>query len=250
MAKKTPGNLFETLAQQQMGEANAQGTPALRAKSLVPLDDIKQRNSNTRDLNQNHVHALGESIAAVGLIEPLVTDAHHVLLAGGHRLAAIELLRKKNIDAFKDRFPDGLVPVHRMDFDAVAEPDRALEIEISENETRRDYSPQEAREIADRLRTMGYKDTPGRPKAGEKRLKPALSIIFGKSIRTVERYLSDKTPTNGEVLKTPTNGEVFLKRAIANLKQWEKVRGKKKREVSLAKELEDIIARIEKGLGN
>lgn len=250
MAKKTPGNLFETLAQQQMGETHAPGTAAVKAKALVPLDEIKQRNSNTRDLNQGHVHALRESIAAVGLIEPLVTDTNHVLLAGGHRLAAIELLRKENIDVFQERFPDGLVPVHRMDVDAVAEPDRALEIEISENETRRDYSPQEAREIADRLRARGYKDTPGRPKSGEKRLKPALSIIFGKSIRTVERYLSEKTPTNGEVSKTPTNGEVFLKRAIANLKQWEKVRGRKKREVSLAKELEDIIAKIEQGLGN
>ena len=242
MPKKSASNLFESLAKQQMGETIVHSAQFQSTKSDVSLDDIKQRESNTRELNRDHVQALCESIAALGLIEPLVTDENNVLLAGGHRFAALSLLRSQDAETFEKHFPNGNIPVHRMDFDATKEPDRAIEIEISENEARRDYSPQEAREIAGKLRDMGYKDTPGRPKPGEKRLKPALSIIFGKSIRTVERYLStdEKTPPNGEV-----SSEMYIKQAIAKLKKWEKSRGRKKWEVAFSKKLPGILAELE-----
>jgi len=102
-----------------------------------------------------------------------------------------------------------------MEFDATAEPSRALEIEIAENEQRRDYTPSEVRAIAERLRQAGYKDGKGRPKAGEKALAPALQTIIGKSRRTVMSYLAgEESPKNVQSC-------TFIKKAMKELEQWE-----------------------------
>ena len=63
--------------------------PEASALSTLPLDRIQLRETNTRELQQQHVAALAESIAVLGLLEPLVVDQGGRLLAGGHRLAAI-----------------------------------------------------------------------------------------------------------------------------------------------------------------
>lgn len=160
-------------------------TPA----SLLPLDAIQDRPQDTRPLNPKHVAALAESIVAVGLIEPLAVDQDGVLLAGGHRLAAIRSLAESDTQDYSRLFAAG-VPVHRLPFKASEEPARALEVEVAENEKRRDYTPAEVRELADRLRQAGYTDRPGRPKAGEKAIGPALELIIGKHLRTVRGYLA------------------------------------------------------------
>ncbi|MBD2101028.1 ParB N-terminal domain-containing protein [Leptolyngbya sp. FACHB-261] len=162
--------------------------------SSLPLDQIKDRSQDTRTLNQQHVVALSESISVLGLIEPLVVDQEEVLLAGGHRLAAIRHLAKTEPGTFKQLFANG-VPVRVMSLKVAEDPARALEIEVAENEKRRDYTPAEVRALADRLREAGYVERPGRPAKGEKALKPALEIIVGKSLRTVQAYLSG-TPQN------------------------------------------------------
>lgn len=204
---------------------------------------IQEREDDTRDLNQSHVLALADSITILGLIEPLVIDEDGRLLAGGHRHAAIALLAEENPETYTELFPDHKVPVRIMGFSSAEDPNRAIEIEISENELRRDYSKAEVLAIAEKLRDAGYKDTPGRPRKGEKRLKPALSTIFGKSIRTVERYLAEKTPTNGEVSKSGAN--IHLKRAIPHLRNWNKTRGRSQAEQALSKKLQEIITLME-----
>jgi ParB family chromosome partitioning protein len=182
--------------------------------AVTPLEAIKPREADTRPLNSAHVEALAESITALGLIEPLVVDKQGRLLAGGHRLAALLQLKEADLDTFKQHFRAG-VPVRVMEFDAAAEPDRALEIEIAENEQRRDYTPSEVRAIAERLRQAGYKDGKGRPKAGEKALTPALQTIIGKSRRTVMSYLAgDEPPKNVQSC-------TFIKKAMKDLEQWE-----------------------------
>ncbi|MBD2066199.1 ParB N-terminal domain-containing protein [Leptolyngbya sp. FACHB-671] len=211
-------------------------------EATIPLDDIKDRVAgDTRPLDQKHVEELAESIAAIGLVQAVTVDAKGRLLAGGHRRAAIHLLREQNRDAYKRQFPNDRVPVRVMDFDSQVEPDRSLEVELSENEKRRDYSRTEVVAIAEKLRAAGYQDTPGRPKKGEKRLKPALSVIFGKSLRTVERYLSEP--------ETPTSGEVFpsklLKQALPKLKQWQQSKPKTPAEKELAASLSGLIELIE-----
>ncbi|MEO1685931.1 MAG: hypothetical protein AAFS06_22065, partial [Cyanobacteria bacterium J06631_12] len=113
-------------------------------------------------------------------------------------------------------FPNSAIPVRVMPFLAEKEPDRALQVEVAENEYRRDYTPAEVRGIAERLVAAGYKDVKGRPKKGEKVLMPALSTVVGKNRRTIQRYL------HGDSKKSRTDVHLFLKKAKKSLESWQK----------------------------
>jgi ParB family transcriptional regulator, chromosome partitioning protein len=154
------------------------------------LSEITDRPSgDTRTLKQSHVEALSESIAAVGLIQPIAVDNKGRLLAGGHRRAAIYHLKESNPEAFNKHFSVG-IPIRQYDFDATQDAEMALAIEATENEKRRDYTPAEVRELANRLKAAGYQFQQGGQKKGAKGVAPTLAIIVGKSQRTIERYLS------------------------------------------------------------
>jgi ParB family transcriptional regulator, chromosome partitioning protein len=177
-------------------------------ESRLPLHQISDRSGgDTRPLNQAHIEALAESIAAVGLIQPIAIDSQGRLLAGGHRRAAIAHLQETNPNAFFEWFERG-IPVHRFDFDASQDEGRALAIEVSENERRRDYSAVEVRALADRLVEAGYTNQRGGVKKGTKAIGPSLEVITGKSRRTIERYLSK--PSKPEL--NPT-GDGFTRRS-------------------------------------
>lgn len=191
-----------------------------------PLEHIKEREQDTRTLNDAHVKELAESIAVLGLIEPLALDSKGRLLAGGHRLAAIKQLQSENPEAFQKQFSGGGVPARIFSFDAEQEPDLALQIEIAENEKRRDYTPSEVKAIADRLREAGFVDLKGRPRKGQKALMPMLSVVIGKSIRTVQNYLNE-ADTEAKSASQSTDEKstkrfVLLKRAQQIIEQLEK----------------------------
>lgn len=95
--------------QDQAVEAKSERDRAQRAN--LPLSRIRPRVEDTRPLGNSHVKDLAESIGALGLIEPLVVDLKGVLLAGGHRLAAIQILKETNSDLYQLHFPDDLLPV-------------------------------------------------------------------------------------------------------------------------------------------
>lgn len=191
--------------------------------SSIPVDQVIPRQTDTRQLDPMHVVDLVESIAAIGLLEPLVLDRKHRLLAGGHRLAAVRLLTESDVTrraknwatlaqlawAQDDNAPlpswaaeaierlkaapasdDHAVPVRIVDIDSERDPARALAIEVGENEKRRDYTRAEVVAIAERLKSAGFKASRGKPKAGQRALGPALAVIFGKSERHVRRILS------------------------------------------------------------
>lgn len=182
-------NLRKAIASGRGKKAGQVALPSHRR--AISLDEILDRpHGDTRELSPLHVDELRESIAAVGLIQPLAVDQTGHLLAGGHRREALLQLREVNPDHFEKRFPGGNVPVRVFPFNAVEDPDRSLAIEAAENEKRRDYTPAEVRELADRLVQAGYRNTRGKPKAGEKALKPAIALIIGKSTKTVQRYLN------------------------------------------------------------
>ena len=218
--------------------------------SLMPFNQIKERASNTRQLNQNHVESLAMSIAAIGLIEPLVVDKDGILIAGGHRKAAIAFLENKpeGDKLLENLFPGG-IPVRVMPFSASGEPDKALSIEIAENEHRRDYTRDEIMGIAERLKNAGFEELKGRPKKGQKPLMPALTAIVGKSKRQVYRILEEpeEKSVTYDIL---SDSDKHLQRAIANLEKWEKSRGKKRRETNLSKKLPELLENLREGLGN
>jgi ParB family chromosome partitioning protein len=139
-----------------------------------------------------------------------------VLLAGLHRLEAIRHIKSANPTRYKELFGAG-VPVRKFDFDAVADPGQALSVEVTENNQRRDYSPKEVRQLADRLIADGYVHRDGRPRKGEKPLQPALAIALGKSKRTIERLLA----ASQEPVKSSTSIEVSIwSKRRSTLRKW------------------------------
>jgi ParB family chromosome partitioning protein len=174
-------------------KSHASSHPAvtLSAELTLPLEDIYPREQDTRVPNDDHVQSLAESIAAVGLIQPLAVDNQGRLLAGAHRLAAIKQLKVNNSDSYNKWFSKG-VPIRQYDFDATDDVDRALVIEASENEKRRDYTKTEVKQLAERLKAAGYHASKGQPRTGNKALIPALETIVGKSRRQIQRYLNEE----------------------------------------------------------
>lgn len=187
--------------------------------ATLSLDHISSRlYGDTRPLNPSHVVELALSISALGLLEPVVVDSQHRLLAGGHRLAACRLIlataeaRRVMIaqlcEVARQPFSEALkaqlkllepsaalaegVPVRVVRFDSAEDQDRALAIEAAENTQRRDYTRAEIRALYGRLVEAGYTDRRGRPKQGERQAKPAIAMIIGRSLRTVERMLQDQ----------------------------------------------------------
>jgi ParB family transcriptional regulator, chromosome partitioning protein len=223
-----------------------QGRSIESQNSSLPLSQIQQRDQDTRSLNPKHVEALVESIAVLGLIEPLVVDQSGTLVAGGHRLAALRRLQTDRPQDYHQHFPNDTVPIRMLLFKVEDDPELALQIEVAENEQRRDYTPSEIRAIADRLRGAGYTELKGRPKQGQRALMPALSVVVGKHIRTVQRYLSDE-PESGKPEKSTTS-VVLLQQALVKLKKWQQVEHgtQKERELepvllSLMQKIEDVL---------
>jgi hypothetical protein len=192
-------------------------------RQQIDLARIQARTSkDIRATNPQHVVDLAESIAVVGLIEPLVVDCELRLLAGGHRLAALRLLslplaqrataiaelaqhfgieRGKAIPAsqvvvLQERVAilpvlPASAPIHAVaDLDAQRDPERAFQVEVAENEKRRDYTSHEIRGVAERLRRSGRYQMSGRPGKGKKAMLPELAAIFGKSQRQIYRALA------------------------------------------------------------
>ena len=208
-------------------EAEAKAELEQSRSSVLPLGKILDRTSDTRELSSQHVSDLAESIAVLGLLEPLVVDRRGRLLAGGHRKAAVFVLKEANPSAYEKQFPNDLVPVRVVDFDAEENPDLALQVEVTENEKRRDYTPGEVRALAERLRDAGYADVKGRPAKSEKALRPALEVIIGKSIRTVRRYLNqtiEESVTDVRLSKKEDDTAVTtaLRRLQTELNRWQK----------------------------
>jgi ParB family transcriptional regulator, chromosome partitioning protein len=219
----------ETLAQQRMS-----GTYSLTGRDGRRFaKDIKPRPSgNTRTLDPRHILDLAESIAALGMLQPIAIDKNSKLVAGEHRLEACRLLelstselrnshweqillqtdktiKKSDLEEIKDRldqldvesylsrYADGQIPVLMLQFDAEEDKESAFAAETAENEKRQNYTKQEVLALAERLRSAGYIERAGRPKKGEKSIKSALSVISGKSFRQIERDLAkEKTPTH------------------------------------------------------
>jgi ParB family transcriptional regulator, chromosome partitioning protein len=209
--------------------------------SKIPLEEIHDRDRDSRPLNMAHVEALAESIEAIGLIQPVVVDEEGSLLAGAHRKAAITLIKNRNPSAYEEHFDEG-VPIRRYEFKASEEKELALAIEASENEKRRDYSALEVRELADRLIAAGYHHTKGRAKEGTKSLLPSLEIIVGKSRSQIKRYLAEDG--NGAE-KLNGSYEPFsqkcLRQAITALQKYQNAELRSTKEKRLLKNLPGIL---------
>ena len=213
----------QAVTDRKLAGAAAVARAVARAVAVLPIAGIHPRNDDTRPARAEHVLALAESIAAVGLLQPPAVDKAHRLIAGLNRLTACRLLaagaadrgaimdtldgaakmdvedtaaRLKALPACAD-LPEplkhGKVPVNVMTaLDAARDPDAALAAEVAENTARKQYTHAEVAALVDRLRRAGYKETTGRPRKGEKALRPALGLVLGISPDTARRYLGTR----------------------------------------------------------
>lgn len=177
------------------------------------LNRIEKRYQDTRPVQESHVKELVNSIAALGLIEPLVIDQKGRLLAGAHRLAAISLLKETSPEIYEQHFSGNQVPVRMMPFDADVDQQMALQVELAENEKRVNYSRDQIQQLAERLRALDYRDTKGRPKQGEKALGPALAVAIGVSTRYVRKVLSEQSKTTAKTPPKNRNSVPILNKA-------------------------------------
>ena len=103
----------------------------------VPIDDIKVRKRIRKDLG--NISSLAESLKKFGQINPVVITKKNVLLAGQRRLEAAKSLGWKTIAAV-------IVDV--------SGPLEKLEYEVEENIQRREFSPREEADAANRLNRL------------------------------------------------------------------------------------------------
>jgi len=170
--------------------------------TVLSLDAVTERTADTRPVNWEHVVSVAESIAALGLLQPPAVDRKHRLVAGLHRLTACRMLasdaagrvalvesepklleRVRALPALEE-LPEpllsGNIPVRVLvDLDSTKDIDRAVAAEAAENTARRQYTAKEVESIKARLIDLGYSEVRGRPRAGQKPLKPALSLVLG-----------------------------------------------------------------------
>jgi ParB family chromosome partitioning protein len=233
-----------------MTEREQAAPNVLQMITTVPLEQIQVPTDRTRPLNVKHVQELLESIAAVGLGQPLITDRAHRLIAGGHRYAALQRLQSEQVDVFKQHFPHGLIPIRVYDFDALVEPERSEQIEIAENEKRRDYTAAEVKALAQKYLEQGYTQVSHRPKSGEKPLIPALQTYFRLSRRTIHRYLSNADQSHKELsvpCDTLTPRERKITGYIHSLKQIRSFLSKEK--LKGTRSIDHVITQLEQLLG-
>ena len=251
--KRTAAELLQSVqavgtaiqAQDRLSEVRSQDLKV----SFLPLSKILDRVTDTRELKAEHVEDLMMSISVLGLLEPLVVDVRGRLLAGGHRKAAIYLLKERMPTEYAARFPNESIPVLPLPFDADLEPDLALQVEIAENEKRRDYTRAEVKVLAERLKAAGYSDTQGRPMKGDKPLRPALRVIIGKSIKTVQRYLNDTTEKSTSNVRLFSDADA-LSSLKTSLDKWRRVYGELDGETieSIDRDVTKLLKRVETAL--
>jgi ParB family chromosome partitioning protein len=191
-----------------------------RTVALLDVAAIRPRAADARPPRAVHVLALAESVAAVGLLQPPAVDKAGRLIAGLHRLEACRLLllppeartaHLQGLDGgerlavaevaerchalplpgrLDEPLRAGKVPCRVLvDLDAEADPAGALAAEAAENTARRAYTAAEVGTLATRLRAAGYREAGGRPRKGEKALRPALELVLGVSKNTARRLL-------------------------------------------------------------
>jgi hypothetical protein len=227
MNRKQERARAQLLAGLDAGKAQAQVDRRLAAErslrlavDLLPVESVHLRDADTRPARADHVLALAETVGALGLLQPLTVDRAGRLVDGLHRLTACRLLAAppdgraallgcltgadtldagetaERLDALPapEALPEplraGKVPVRRLvDLDAQADPDGALAAEAAANTARRDYTRPELLALVGRLRAAGYRETTGRPRRGERALRPALELVLGINRGKARRLL-------------------------------------------------------------
>lgn len=107
----------------------------MKTSRIITLPVAKVRITDRIRSYPGDLSALAESMEAIGLLNPIVIDSNHYLIAGYRRLTAARKLGWREIEA---RVVD------------VRDKKTLLMIEMEENTTRKDFTPEQL-ELAQRL---------------------------------------------------------------------------------------------------
>ena len=166
----------------------AQERDEARGKPIeLQISKVVPRANDARALKEEHAQDLADSIKVLGLLQPILVDKNQRLIAGAHRLRAFQILLEREGDRWAT-----IPAIIQGDVDAEREPDRVLQMEIAENEKRRNFTKAEVKTAASRFLGAGFIATKGRPKKGERPLGPALAATFGISARYVRQILNEE----------------------------------------------------------
>lgn len=153
----------------------------------IPLDAIVERTNSTLDLRPERIEHLIISIGAVGLKQPLVLLANNLLVNGRHRLHALRLLRDRDPGDFLAHFPDGLIPVERVELGGQSEANAISALQVAEAPGHTAYTKAELVRAVEYLAIKGYVKKRGRPGKGELRMGPTLRDAFGQTRTGIAR---------------------------------------------------------------
>ena len=105
--------------------------------ATIPIESILVEDRMREDLG--NIAALADSIEEVGLIQPIVLSPENRLLAGGRRLAAMTSLEWKEVPfVYLDELTE----------------DQQLEVELAENQNRKDMTWQESVKAINRIHNL------------------------------------------------------------------------------------------------
>jgi ParB family chromosome partitioning protein len=244
-----------------------------RGVARIPLENIKPRIEDTRPATAEGVLTKAESIAAVGgLLSSITVDRAHRLMAGLPRLLACRLLlappaerarllaelpgKVKDAEKRLSELPppsrapkqirDGRAPcIVKTEIDAEKNPGAALAIEAAENTARANYKRGEVERVVQRLKAAGYQEMKGRPKPGQKPLKPMLQSTLGISERQAWNILNPDAARKRRQTATFTGALRKLSKPLAQVEGQKLSADTKaptlKRALGLAEELAALL---------
>lgn len=105
---------------------------------IIKIEDIKVKKRVRKDLGD--IDSLKESIRLYGLLNPITINADHELVAGERRLEACKAL--------------GMERINVVVLDANVDKIKQLEIELEENNQRKEFSDEELLEGYERLERL------------------------------------------------------------------------------------------------
>ena len=155
---------------------------------LVPISEITV-NPGRREAAPGDVKELADSILEVGLINPIMVDQTHTLIAGLHRLEAMKLLGRTEIECTVSDL-DGL---------------QVALAEIDENFVRKDLSDDEFRELLLRRKEIYeslHPETRATYDGGTFRGNQHQKVVAAKNAATTKSFVQDTAEKTGKSPRT------------------------------------------------
>ena len=196
---------------------------------LIDINKVVVKDRIRKDFGD--IEELAQDIKENGLINPPVVTPDHVLIAGERRIRALRALGKTDIE------------VRIMTVDSA---EQALNLEISENEVRKDFSKSERIDYARRLERIEAAKAESRLKSGKRGSEgKTRDIVADKmGIGSGKQYEKEKTIVENKELLSPDDFAEWDEGKLSTNKAFKKVKAEleelKAKEKLFERQTEDV----------